>query len=88
MYASARKMKKTKREQLQAVENMNREGIGYIMQQFNALIPEITKFQKEIFAIKSILKRKGLINELEISMEITALEELEQMKQKAIIVGG
>lgn len=87
MYANIRKMKRDRREQLQVIENMNRDAIGQILQQYNNLIPQITIFQKEVFAIKSVLKKKGLIDDFEIAREISALEELEQMKSKGLIIG-
>ncbi|OGM10627.1 hypothetical protein A2Z67_00025 [Candidatus Woesebacteria bacterium RBG_13_36_22] len=86
MQASARKMKRTKREQLIQVESMNRNGIGQLMMQFNQMLAEIIKLQKNQLALVQALKRRGLIDDLMIRNELSTIEEMEQMNSKALII--
>ena len=93
-YNLARKAKRTKREQAMLMENMNRNAIEQLMNQqanmgetLNMAAVQMIEFQKEILALKNCLKRKGVITDFEVSQERSAIEELEQMKSKAIILG-
>ena len=90
----ARKMKRTKVEQLQLIENMNRSAIEQLMNQhiehagkFNEMVQQIIFFQKEILSIKNALKRRGIITELDVAQERSTIEELERMKSQAVILG-
>jgi len=88
MQVSARKMKRTKREQLLAVENMNADSINRIFSFAQQIGAQTIEFQKEILAMKRALIRKGLITELEVAQERTIIEEVKEMESKAIIIGG
>jgi hypothetical protein len=89
-----RKIKRTKREQLLLIENMNREALNTLMQQqantaeFLKFVGiQMTEFQKEILSMKNCLKRRGIITDLEMVQERSAIKELELMQSKAIIIG-
>jgi hypothetical protein len=89
MIASARKIKRTKNEQLRQVESLNANHIKYFYDLFlqfktvlDQLIPAVTNLQ----VVVGLLKKKGLINDLEIGLEMTRIQELEEMAKKATII--
>jgi len=90
----ARKMKRTKAEQLKLIENMNQDAIQQLakqhiglVQKFNEAGQQLMSFQKEIYSLKNALKRRGVITELDVSQERSAIEELERMQSQAVILG-
>jgi hypothetical protein len=84
--ASARKMKRTHRQEQAAVENMNRQGLNYLLQTQEKWIQQFIEMQKNQLALMRVLERRGIITELEIAQELSKIEELEQMKRDAIII--
>jgi len=93
--ASARKMKRDKREQLLDIENHNRNNLNQLMkqqfdlaQQLSKMINEIVILQKNVLAVINALKRGRLIDDFLISQELRAIEEMEKMKSEALIIGG
>jgi hypothetical protein len=89
-----RKMRRGRADQLKLIENMNRSGIGQLMKQhvehaekFNQLVMQVIFFQKEILAIKNALKKLGVITELDVSKERSAIEDMERMESQAVILG-
>ena len=99
-------MKRTKREELKLIENMNRNAIEQLMKQqvelgqkfgqfvgeivskYNQFVAETIMFQKEVLAMRSILKARGVFTEFEIAREIGLIEERAKMEREAIIIGG
>jgi hypothetical protein len=88
VFASARKMKRTHREQLQQIENMNRDAINHLLRQSQGLAEAVIALQKLSLAVQNLLKRRGLIDDFGIQQELSAIEEMQQMEQKALIVKG
>lgn len=90
MIASARKIKRTKQEQLRQVESLNVKEIqniyNLLFSQFkpvlDQLIPAVTNLQ----VVVALLKKKDLINDLEIHLEMQRIHELEEMAKKATII--
>jgi len=105
-YNLARKMKRTKREELKLIENMNRGAIEQLMKQqvelgqkfgqfvgeivnkYNQFVAETVMFQKEVLAMRNILKSRGVFTEFDIAREIGVIEERVKMERDAIIIGG
>lgn len=105
-YNLGRKMKRTKREELKLIENMNRNAIEQLMKQqvelgqkfgqfvgeivskYNQFVAETIMFQKEVLAVRNILKARGVFTEFEIAREIGLIEERAKMEREAIIIGG
>jgi len=89
MIASARKIKRTKREQLQQVESLNTNEIRNIynlLSQFKTALDQLISAVTNLQVVIALLKKKGLINDLEISLEMTRIRELEEMAKKATII--
>lgn len=94
MIASERKIKRTQREKLMLIENMNRTAIERLMndhvnliQIYEETMKIVANYQLEILAIKNILKRHGLLDDLEIAQERSRIQELIELEKKAKIIG-
>ena len=85
-YASARKMKRNKREQLQTIENMNRNAVEQLIPQHNALIQGFVNLQKNFLAVMNILKARGIVDDFSIHQELQKIDELEDLNRKALII--
>jgi hypothetical protein len=86
MYANKRKMKRTRQQELRVIESMNRNGIDYILQQQANWVQQLIEMQKNQLALLRCLAKRGLITELMIATELREIEELEEMKKKALII--
>jgi hypothetical protein len=82
----ARKIKRTKREQLLALENMNADSINKILAFQQEVGKQLVIFQKEIFAMKNALKRRGLITEFDIEKERRENEDFQKMESQALLL--
>lgn len=85
-YASSRKMKRTKREVLRQVESENRDVLQGFIPQYNKLIAEFIKLQKNFLAITNILKGRGIVDDFSIHQELQKIEEMEVLQKKALII--
>lgn len=81
-----RNMKRTKMQEIQTVQSMDRNAINHLLQQQDGLLNEFLIMQKNVLATINALKRRGLITDLDIQAELTAIEEMERMKQQALII--
>lgn len=81
-----RKMQRTKREQLQLIENMNRNALDILISQHNRLINEIVMLQKNFLAVVNVFKKQRMIDDFVINRELRLIEEMERLKEKAIII--
>jgi hypothetical protein len=86
MQASARKIKRTRMQEKMVLENLNRNGINFILQNQERWAQALVELQKNQLALMQCLKRRGLIDDLMIAQELGAIEEMEQMKSKALII--
>jgi len=86
MQASARKIKRTRMQEKMVLENINRNGINFILQNQERWAQALVELQKNQLALMQCLKRRGLIDDLMIAQELGAIEEMEQMKSKALII--
>ena len=89
MMASARKIKRTKREDLRQVESLNANEIVRIYGQISNLqtaIEQIIHAVTGLQVVVSVLQKKGIINDLEISLEMQRIRELEEMAKKATVI--
>jgi hypothetical protein len=76
-------------EQLRQVESLNMNEIRHIYELFSRfkmvldqLIPAVTNLQ----IVVGLLKKKGVVNDLEISLETNRIRELEEMAKRATII--
>lgn len=95
MQANPRKMKRTKREIAMISENMNRDAIERLIHDHTQLIQiyeetmqTIANFQFELMAIRNILKRRGIVDDLSLAQERSAIQDVINMEKKAIHIGG
>lgn len=82
-----RKLKRTKRELLLEVENMNTDTIRQMLQNFGDHLEEDMKLQRNFMILKTVLLQKGVISEAELLTMERALAEVEDMKQKGLLLG-
>lgn len=82
-----RKMKRTKRELLLQVENMNTDTIRQMLRNFGDHLEEDMKLQRNFMILKTVLLQKGVISEAELLTMERALAEVEDMKQKGLLLG-
>jgi hypothetical protein len=86
MFASQRKMKRTKKEQLQLIENMNRDALGQLINQHNGLINGFVNLQKNFLAVMNILKARGILDDFAMHQELQRIDEMEILQKKALII--
>ena len=86
MYADARKMKRTKRQQLFELEKGNGVAISDLFRRCMQFEDRIINQNKAILVLTAVLKQKGVVNELELSQALHALEEIEKMEKQATII--
>jgi hypothetical protein len=91
--AIVRSMKKTKMEQLKTMENMNRDAINGLMQNYNqftelsqAILNSLVNLQMEVMAMKAVLKQRGVVDDLVLSQEKTKIQEVLKMEKEATII--
>jgi hypothetical protein len=94
MQANARKMKRTKREIALMSENMNRDAIQRLLYDHQQLIQiyeetmqTIVNYQIELMAIRNILKRRGIVDDLSLAQERTAIQDVLNMEKQALKIG-
>ena len=81
-----KKMMKTKREQLLAIENMNSSALDHLLGQYQQLLDQIVLFQVDFIAIRQILISRGYTTDLEIEQMKKTQAELRKMESEAIII--
>ena len=83
----ARKAKRTKREQLLQVESFNTQTIQSILQNFAVHLDEDMKVKKDFMILRTVLLQKGVISEAELMAVERGLQELEEMREKGLLIG-
>ena len=86
MQASARKMKRTRMQEKMILENMNRQGLDHLFRNIQGLVDEIVLLQKNVLALMLCLKGRGIIDDLMIQQKLSEIDEMEEMKRKALII--
>jgi hypothetical protein len=84
----ARKLKRTKREQLMSLESINKDAIKILINQDQMLAEEVNALKKQYMAMYTILKSHRLIDDFIMSQTLKQIEEMEEMNKKAIILGN
>ena len=80
MYASQRKMKRTKREQAMVVENMNRDAINHLLQQSFGLGQAVINIQKTLLALTNVLKKQRIVDDFVLHQEMAQNNKLDIIK--------
>jgi len=81
------KPKRTKRELLLQVESMNTETIRTMLQNFGDHLEEDMKVKKDFMILRTVLLQKGVISEAELMAVERGLQELEEMREKGLLIG-
>jgi hypothetical protein len=81
------KPKRTKRELLLQVESMNTETIRTMLQNFGDHLDEDMKVKKDFMILRTVLLQKGVISEAELMAVERGLQELEEMREKGLLIG-
>ena len=88
MYPSARKMKRTKREMVMEVENINKNNITQVMALLSAFAQKLDATANTLIVLRTTLKQKGIIDDLMLAQVESALHDMEKMQKEALIIGG
>lgn len=89
----ARKMKRTRMQEIRLAEEANRGGINNLHQNLQQLAQHqigighaITDLQKNVLGLVNVLKERGIVTDLMIHSAIRDIEEFERMKKSALII--
>ena len=87
MKADARSMKRSRQQNLLAIETMNKRAIDHILLIVNDLMEKLANVQREVLVLRSALIEKRIISEMELEQVRLQIKQFEDMRSKGLILG-
>jgi hypothetical protein len=81
-------MKRTKRELVIEMENLNKNNITQMMALLSAFAQKLDATANTLIVLRTALKQRGIIDDLTLAQVESALHDMEKMQKEALIIGG